>query len=147
MPNPQAQVKHPSPDRYQVSTWKLWISMLGVPLLWIAQIATSEIAASYACYPHDMPLDTPLWQWLTPLLIGISAASLLLAIICMWLAYTAWKQSRHEDKGSEKHTVDIGEGRTRFLAMVGLLSSGLFLIAILFTACALWLVSPCNALA
>jgi hypothetical protein len=40
-------------------------------------------------------------------------------------------------------TADRGVGRTRFLALLGLMSSGLFVLAILFTALAALLVAPC----
>jgi hypothetical protein len=40
--------------------------------------------------------------------------------------------------------MEAGDGRTRFMAMVGLICSGLFLLATIFATGLLYMVQPCN---
>jgi hypothetical protein len=66
------------------------------------------------------------------------------AIVSGFLARHAWRASRSEHRGASQHLLDIGEGRTRFLAMSGLMmSAGLFTLLV-FTSLTLLLVPACG---
>jgi hypothetical protein len=136
-------VKHPAPERRKISWLRQLIGLFGAPTSWAAQMSLSEILTSYACYPHSEPLSAPLIPWLHPALATISLICFIATFFSARIAWTSWRRSRHEAKGGKSHTMEIGEGRTRFLALLSAFSSGLFLIAILFTAFAILLVSPC----
>jgi hypothetical protein len=139
-PNP---VKHPAPERRKVGWLRQLIGLFGAPTAWALQMSLSEILSSHACYPHQAPLDSPILSWLHPALSAVSLACFAAAFFSGYTAWRSWRRSHLEAKGEKTHTIDIGEGRTRFLALLGAYSSGLFLIAIFFTAFAVLLVSPC----
>lgn len=126
-------IQHPAPRRHRVGWLRALIGFLGAPTAWAGQMISSEILSSYACYPHRAPLFIQQWPWLQIALAAVCFASFSLAILCSYIAWISWQRTRHE-------TV---EGRTRFVALFSLYSSGLFMTAIIFTTFGLLLVSPC----
>ena len=138
------RIQHPSPQRRRVGWLRHLIGFLGAPTVWAGQMILSDSFSSYACYPHQAPLTDPMWQWLPLALAATSLASLAIGIFCFFIAWTSWKRSRHETRGASKDVIEIGEGRTRFLSLFSIYSSGIFLVAILFSAIAFLIVSPCQ---
>jgi hypothetical protein len=75
---------------------------------------------------------------------GIIALAVSLgALAVSWRNYDA---TRHEHEGadrSEQNLIEVGEGRTRFLSMVGMIFSGSFFLASIFTLLGLFMVPLC----
>lgn len=126
---------------------RIWLGIFGAPLAWIIQMSLSEPIAAYACYPHQVPLAAPLWAELPLILAAISSACLAAGLFSGYIAWGSWQRIGYSLAGAlkETHIIEVDEGQTRFLAMVGIMSSFLFIVAILFTGCAVLLVSPCSA--
>jgi hypothetical protein len=110
-------------------------------------MSLSEPIAAYACYPRQMPLSAPLWVELPLILATISLACLAGGLFSGYIAWGCWQRADHPKACAlkEKKIIEVDEGQTRFLAMVGIMSSFLFIVAILFTSCAVLLVAPCTA--
>jgi hypothetical protein len=79
-----------------------------------------------------------------------------IGLVCLaaglFSGYVAWMFWRQADSkaaavtgANDGRSVVVDGGQDRFLAMTGLLSSSLFVIAIIFTCCAVFLVAPCSA--
>lgn len=147
---------HPAPKRKRVAALKMLVALYGAPLAWVAQMSLSEPLAAQACYPGSRPLLTPAWAPLQMVLAAVSGAALLVALASAFVAWSVWRATSDEaDEGKEGaskgggeersmgKTVDSGAGRTRFLAVLGLMSGGLFVAAVLFTALAVLLIAPC----
>jgi len=113
------------------------------PAAWDAQLLFNTAFSGHACYPRDVLLNTPLWLHLWPILAAISIGAIVISIAGGIVAFRSWWQTREEKPGSGHHLLDAGEGRTRFLAMFGILTSALFLVAILFATAILFLVPLC----
>ena len=64
-----------------------------------------------------------------------------MAIIGGSVALRSWRKTFDERADSTHHLLDRGAGRTRFMAMAGMLTSALFLIALVFGTIALLLVT------
>ena len=135
---------HPAPNRARIGALAVMFSLFGAPASWVVLMAADTIASSHACYPHTMPLVEPLWQDMSNWLALVSGLCLLISVIAGVFALKAWRCTRHEIDADKKHAVDRGIGRTRFLAVMGLMSSGLFIIAILLTIAALGLIPACR---
>lgn len=123
------------------------VSLSGAPAAWVAQMSLSEPLAAYACYPHEAPLPTPLWISLPAILVAISLACLAAGLVSGYVAWSSWRQINCRLrllKVAARGDASLDEGQGRFLAMLGQLSSFVFIIAILFTSCAVILVSPCS---
>ncbi|SFQ00173.1 hypothetical protein SAMN05216419_104412 [Nitrosomonas cryotolerans] len=125
-----------------MSTFKTLLALFGAPSAWFIQVSLSEPLAAYACYPHQVPLSAPLWVNLSAILIAISLICLAGGLISGHVAWNAWGKFTQFDANKE---VKNDEGQTKFLAMLGVMSSFIFIVAILFTTCAVLLVSPCSA--
>lgn len=141
--NNSAIPKHPSKSRQKVGWLPQLIGLFGAPTAWAGQICFSNILSSYACYPHETPLDSPIWNWLLPELIAISLTCFAIGGFSAYIAWASWQRSKDEAPGGKNRTIEVGDGRTRFLALLGALVSMLFMAAIAFTACGILLVKPC----
>jgi hypothetical protein len=70
----------------------------------------------------------------------------------MFVAWRSWSRTREENQGSsgagDAHgpaaaLLETGEGRTRFMALAGVLTSGGFLLLTAVHALTIFLVGPC----
>lgn len=135
---------HPSPQAGRLNVWRQLLILAGAPLAWSLQIILGYGAAAYACYPNRVPLAQPILPRLHLSLTMLSAAAIAVAALCALLAWHDWRHTRAESPGGHKHLLETGEGRTRFMALCGVISSLLFLGALLLTTSVLVLVSPCG---
>lgn len=134
---------------YRNSLFKTLVALFGAPVAWLIQMSLSEPIAAYACYPHQVPLSAPVWAELPAILAAIGLICLAAGLFSGYVAWTFWQQA-DSNRGKVMHGHDsegavVDGGQNRFLAMIGLMSSTLFVIAILFTCFAVFLVSPCSA--
>ena len=139
------QVNHPAPHRVRVGLAALLFGIVAAPVAWNAQILLSVALSGHACYPHEKPLAAPLWSNLGSMLVVINFASIAIAIIGGIVAWRSWLQTRAERPGSGHHLLESGDGRTRFMAMCGMLISALFLVALLFGSGVVFMVPPCGS--
>ncbi|MFC5499709.1 hypothetical protein ACFPOE_19355 [Caenimonas terrae] len=138
------QPSHPAPHRERVSALSALLGLLLAPLAWFLQLSLNVALASQACFPKDMPLDAPVMRGLLPLAAGAEVAALVLAAVGGWLAWRNWQRTSGERPGPVHHLIESGDGRTRFLALSGMMTSGLFLLAVLFDAVALSAAPVCG---
>jgi len=141
---PQPGTAHPAPHRDRVGLNALWFGIAAAPVAWTLQLMFSSSLAGYACYPHADPRTFPLWDGLSPVLLAISAGAFIIAVSGGGVAWNSWRQTRSERPGSAHHLMETGDGRTRFMAMCGLLTSTVFVIALAFGAVALSVVPLCG---
>lgn len=128
-----ASSKHPG----RAGALRLTVALFGAPATWVAQLSLSEPLAAHACYPYQVPLPEPAWQGLPIVLTAISAACLVVALLSGRVAWRLYRRTRAP-------LLKERDGRVRFLAKLGVLSSFIFTMAVLFTACSVLLVSPCS---
>ena len=97
---------------------RLWIGVLGWPALWAIQFQTVYLASEWGCYAWD-------FRWIHV----ASIAALVLSLPAVWTAYSEWRAVRvgTDDENSNQDT------RRRFMAILGLLTGGLFTAAIVAT--------------
>ncbi|HUL63875.1 MAG TPA: hypothetical protein VLW55_04600 [Burkholderiaceae bacterium] len=139
------QHPHPAPHRGRISLVGVWFSILAGPLVWSLQQIVNAGLAAHSCYPHDEPMRAPIWGAATAGATWIELIACIVCVIAGAVAWRNWRRTRTEHSGSAHHLIEAGEGRSRFMSMVGLLSSGLFLLAVLLAAAGLWIVRGCGA--
>jgi hypothetical protein len=134
MPSPSiAKAHHPAPHRGRVSLVTLLFGVFAAPVAWNLQLLFEAAISGHVCYPKDTPLSgvgAGAHGWA----LGIDVLCLILALVALGVSLRSWREVRAEKRGSGHHLLDAGEGRTRFLAMLGILNSCLFLLAILFAS-------------
>ncbi len=137
-------IQHPAPHRHRVGIGALWFGLTAAPLAWSIQQLASTALVGRDCYPHESPLAYPLWHGVWTVLLGISVASIALAIAGGAVSWRSWRHTRHEQPDSAHHLLDRGEGRTRFMGMSGMIASALFLLGLVFGTAALFMVPLCG---
>jgi len=129
-----------APETHSVKFITLLFGATVAPVFWIGQVLLSYGVSAYACYPGDrpvMPQTTPLHT----LLVSFDVIAVLAAVVGGLVSWQSW---RNAAAGSDhRHILHTGEGRDRFLAIWGLLSSLWFFFAILFNTIASMTVPPC----
>lgn len=144
--NPRERVQDPAPYRHRTSLFWLWFGIVAAPALWFAQEWLNYAFSSYTCYPGDTPLiAVPAgWNWYRFGMYGIHAAAFLVALAAGYVSWRAWAATRDEEPGGLYQTMELGEGRTRFFAVWGMMFSVAFLGAILFETLASIIVPLCG---
>ncbi len=121
---------HPAPQRFAVRPWSLVLPLFGAPVAWVAQMTIGELLSGGG---YRQPLTQPVLVVVSLIAIAVTALS----------GVTAWRQWRKTRGEKPGHAVDTGEGRTRFLAMTGMMEAALFAVAILITGIAIAGTPPC----
>jgi hypothetical protein len=110
----------------------LWTAFLGAPVLWLCHLQTEYMLVQYACGHHTkMPL---LWT---------SALYLVLTLAGGYPAFREFQAAGGLSMATGAPTADPPAGRSRLLATVGLMSTGMFFLAILAQALASFFLDPC----
>lgn len=143
-PSDRPAPQHPSPHRHRVGRWAAWFALLGAPLAWSLQLLINVGLGGYACYPHDMPLAVPLWGNLVGIAVAVDVIALLICMAAGIVGYANWRGSRREKPGDAHELIGGGDGRTRFLAMAGMMTSAVFWIATVFSMMNLAGIQPCG---
>lgn len=105
----------------------------------------SEPLAAHACYPYQAPLSAPIWEGLPVILAAISIACFAAALLSGYVAWSSWRQSERKTAGGGQSGIKAVESRKRFLLKLSLMSSFIFIVAIIFNICAVLLVPPCSS--
>jgi hypothetical protein len=135
---------HPAPARHAVALTTLWIGLFGAALAWTLQELTGYALVSHACYPSWRPYRVPTIAGTWGVTAGVAIALLVLGGAGTATAYRAWTRTRPSGGPSAGHQTEVGEGRARFMALGGLLVSGMILFNMLMNVVVLFLVDPCG---
>jgi hypothetical protein len=88
---------------------------------------------AYVCYPKDHPTSLVSAGWLFTTLLLLDLIALAVCATGAFVSWTAWRNVRP------------GEGRNRFLALWGMMSSLWFFAAVLFNVFASVMVPACRS--
>lgn len=109
----------------------LWFAVLAGPLAWMLGLNAEYSLVRVAC-AKDSTLSLHL----------VSLATLLLALSGGWVAWREWTRAGRRDPGEEGGVIP----RTRMMAVLGLMASALFSLAILAQWTASLFFHPCMAI-
>jgi hypothetical protein len=135
---------HPAPAEHRVALAALWFGLFGAPTIWSIQLMLNYSLVAHACYPASEPLSAPVFGGLRGTVIAASVVALAVALGAAATAWRSWRATRQEHRGGEEALLEVGEGRTRFMALAGLLVSGLFILGVIMNAIPLFIIQPCG---
>lgn len=138
-----AGVPHPAPHRDRVSTLALWFGVFGGPLFWSLQELVNYTITAHFCFPQAVPLFAPTFGGTWWVAVVVDIAALCGAFVAGLVSWRSWRLTKGEMEGEYTAVLDTAEGRTRFMAYAGMLSSGLFALAIILSGFALFIVPAC----
>lgn len=136
---------HPAPRRHDVNLTLLTLALVATPSLWGLRLIVNFALDSHFCYPADarqFSLAGPA-AWVWPTLLAVDLLALVFAAAAAAISYLYWRASRDELASGRAPLIEIGEGRTRFLALWGLMVGVGFVVATVFDLFTLWIVPPC----
>lgn len=141
-----AGVRHPAPHRDRATLAELGFALAAAPLAWAAQLVLTYGVASHVCFGGAAPRAAASFNWTgaTSVLLATQLIALAIALIGAAVAYRLWRATREEASGETHHMIEAGRGRTRFLALWGLMTSLGFAGAILFAAVGSLVVPLCG---
>jgi hypothetical protein len=146
------QPAHPAPARTHVALSALWFGLYGGPLAWSVQTLVNLPVAAHGCFPRLRPLTAPVVSGLQGIVLSVSILALLTCVAAGLVALRSWSRTRGEhqpgagaarSRAPANALAETGEGRTRFMALAGVLTSCTFLVVSLIHLMSLFLVSPC----
>jgi hypothetical protein len=135
--------EHPSPHRERTSLLALWTGLALAPLAWFIQLSIETPLLSQACYPRDEPYQGAL-PGLSLVVLAVDAISLVVAVVGLLVAWRTWRRTAHEVPGKGARLLASGDGRSRFMAMAGILASGLVVTAMLYVGVTHLLLRGCG---
>jgi hypothetical protein len=107
----------------------LWTGVLGGPIVWSLQMQTGYALSRFSS-EH---------RWLLVVHHLVSLLGVAGAAYCTWLAWREWQRlGGGEPGGSEPGAT----GRSRFLALLGVITSGLFTLVIIAQWVPVFFISP-----
>ena len=127
--------KHPAPHAGEVGLTPLFYGLFAAPIMWAGNFMIDYGLVSYACYPASQPLPDPQPGWESAFWLTLVFHVLTLAVCASaaFVAFRNWMATRHESDGHAHDLIDAGEGRARFLALIGMAFSALFFLATIFS--------------
>jgi hypothetical protein len=134
---------HPAPKRDALRPHEGFFALFGGPVAWFIQLNAGFALASQPCFIDgaralELPRDST-----RPAMLTLIAAACAIALIAMYVSWRAYKRTEDESPGDHRHLLEVGTGRTRFLALWGVyLSAGSALVT-LMTAVAFFVLRRC----
>ena len=87
------------------------------------------------------PLSSMEWTWLAMVLS--TAAALAIALFALLVSWRVFRRTKEEASGGAAQLIELGAGRTRFLALWGVLLGIGFALATAITALAFFTLPRC----
>lgn len=131
-----ASFHHPSPHRDRVSFWALIFGACAAPIFWLGQMMLGYGVSAIVCYGSDHPTTIASGAALRTALIAFDAVAIVAALAGGAVSYFCWRAVRNEKEGGQRHALDVGDGRARFMALWGIMASLWFFSAIVFSTIA-----------
>jgi hypothetical protein len=139
------EVGHPAPQRHHAAPATVLFALCGAPAVWLMQLLIGFATTSYVCFTgqaHVVLASVP--GWLQPLVIAANLIALAIGLAALAAGIRLLRQTGEEHQERSGGVLDAGEGRTRFLAVIGLFGSAILGIAMLANTFALFMVPLCR---
>jgi len=135
--------EHPAPQRARAPCAALAFGLLAAPIGWALHLLVNYSIAGNYCAGTALTAATTGSDDTISAIFLVDLMAVVLAIAGAYIAFELWERTRQETEGSAHHLVQSGEGRTRFLAMCGVLTSILFGLAVIFDVIGVMAGPPC----
>lgn len=139
---PMTGLSHPAPHRDRAPYVSLAFGLFAAPIGWALHLLVNYSIAGQNCVGASAAA-TASAQGAHSVILLIDLAAVILSVVAGAVAYDLWKKTREEKAGDAHRLVQAGEGRTRFLALCGILTSILFGLAVIVDVLGILVGPPC----
>jgi hypothetical protein len=137
--------RHPAPHRQLVGLGATLYGLFAAPIAWAGDLMVGYALVGHACYPGDLPLGQPIaglgLVW--PLVLAVRLTAFALIASGTVVAYRNWWRTRPPE-GHSHHLVERGEGRNRYLGIVGMGFGAIFFLITAAETLSLVMVPLCS---
>jgi hypothetical protein len=137
---------HPGKHRERVSLPALFFGLFVAPIVWAGNLMLTYALATHACYPGRAALPQVIdgfgFAW--PLILAAYLLTLALCAAGFVASLRNWRITGQESEGHHHQLIDVGEGRTRYLSIIGMAFSVLFFTVTVAGAVILAIVPLCE---
>jgi Na+-driven multidrug efflux pump len=112
-----------------------FFALFGGPLAWFIQLTASFALVSQMCLRGGERTWTAM--------IAVTVAACLIALLATLVSWRAYARTKDEKAGDHRHVLEVGSGRTRFLALWGVMLGAGSAMAIALTAVAFFVLPRC----
>jgi hypothetical protein len=123
----------PLPPGDRLPLFPLFFAICAAPVAWTILHLIAYPLTSYACYPKNTQLLAPVryMTWVRPSMIALGLAMLALALAGGWVSWRCLQLAKRTAADEGLAPLETG-GRSRYFAICGLLTTVLFVGAIIF---------------
>jgi hypothetical protein len=113
--------KHPAPHRARIGFGLLLFALFAAPIVWAGDLMITYGLVGHACYPGELPLGSPAigMGFVWPVVLALHLTALLVIAGGTIAAYRCWRVTE-PPPAHHHHLIERGEGRTRYLGIVGM---------------------------
>ena len=142
---PGSLTNHPVLHHDPVSAFQSAFGLLGGPGAWFAQLCAGYAMASWPCFPREehrvLPEAGYAWTWTA--IVAVSVVAIGISFAAFAVSRRTYERVQSESRGGHQHLVDVGSGRTRFLALWGMVLGASFAVATAMTLIAFFVLPRC----
>ncbi len=125
---------HPAPQRDRVMTIESLFGLVGAPAGWFMQLCVGYGFSSTPCFANRERMSSlgaaHEWDWYAMLIATI--AGLVIGLLALLVSTRILRRTKDEADGNHADLMEVGSGRTRFLALWGVcVSTGFSLVTLL----------------
>jgi amino acid transporter len=146
MTAPDASARpHPAPHAGRVSSGESIFGLFAGPLAWFVQLCCGYVLASEPCFQEGSrtAAPPPALHWTWPAMVVLTLVAVVVSLAAFGVSMRAFNRTRHETEGGAHYVLEVGAGRTRFLALWGMVLGAGFAVAAAITAVAFIAVPRC----
>lgn len=135
----------PAPKSARLSGLVASLLLYTGPLAWLSQLSLGEMLTSWPCFPGPQHLEIPMpgYDWTRIASIVLLALAAMAAWAAGFASWRIFQSVREEDEGGHDALVEVGHGRTRFIALWGIYLGGGFGVVTLLTLAGFAMVPRC----
>lgn len=132
-----------TPHANRVRPHESFFRLFGGPLAWYLQLCAGYALASQPCFRngHRVVLPLPAFEWTWPAMILAMIAAVAVALLSLLVSWRTLRRTWAEASGESTQLIAVG--RTKFLALWGVLLGGAFALAAAITAVAFIMLPRC----
>lgn len=135
---------HPAPHRDRAVAIESAFGLFGGPAGWFLQLCAGFALATASCFAGGTRIPmTDAYTWIWPTMIVISIAGLSLGLAALLVSWRILQKTKREVHGGHRHLLEVGSGRTRFLALWGVCFSAGFSVVTIISFIAFATLPPC----
>jgi hypothetical protein len=135
---------HPAPQRHVLPPRQSFFALFAGPLAWFVQLNADFALASNPCFMGNERSIAPhlVHDWTWGAMIAIASAAIAVALAATLTAWRAYRLTKEEGSG-DRDVLEIGVGRTRFLALWGICLGAGSALVIVLTALGFFVLPQC----